>query len=799
MVPQVNDLEAIVLVDAQGRITYATPSAASLLGDPPAELRGRELIALLHPADQTDLAHWWAELVKTPGEVRVAETRCRPQHHFGLCLDLSAANLLAEPGLGTVVVSLRDKTHWKQLEARLQSFNADLERRVAERTAELIESKERFHQLFENLPDAVFLLNPQSEEVLWAILDCNSAACRMNGYTREELVGQSIDVLHPEPSSPVFLREVWHRLRQQGPFSLETRHRHKDGHLFPIEVSISLIQIGGQDIVLGVDRDITDRKRADEALAARTVEWEDTAKFLDILLELAPVGLFMKEADDLRFVRWNRANEAIIGLTATDVLGKTDYDLFPKEEADFFVAIDRGVLASADVLDVAEEQVHTTHAGVRILHTRKVRVLGGDGQPKYMLGVSEDITERKRAEAALRHAAADTEVTSAILRHLNATPDVTQAFTGVVDGLRIITGCERVSLMMLDDDQQGFTITALDRPRAEIGLKTHARLADTSAASDILAGRLHLTPDLRAENERPIEQQLIQAGYGARLVLPLNLGGHILGSLNLAWLTTIHPTDLPLARLHQIADAVALALERSRLWGETQQRASELEAANRELEAFSFSVSHDLRAPLRSINGFSRLLMETYGAALPEEGRQYLQRVLTGGERMTQLIDDLLQLSRMTRAELRREVVDLSATARDIVASLEAQPGHRRVEAVVAEGLTALGDARLLRVALENLIGNSWKFTRHQPAARVEFGRAADARAAFYVQDNGAGFNMAYAHKLFGAFQRLHTEAEFPGTGIGLAIVQRVIHRHGGRVWAESAPGQGATFFFTLP
>jgi PAS domain S-box-containing protein len=798
MAPQANGSEAIVLLDARGWITYATPSVTHLLGYPSAELVGRDLAPLLHPDDRDYASTWWAELIKAPGQVSVVEVRCQHQNRGWVCLDLTAANLLTEPGLQAVVVNFRDKTLWKQMEVRLQGFQADLERRVAERTTELMESEERFRRLFENLSEAVFLIDPHSVEVSWAILDCNQTACRMNGYAREELIGRSIDILHPEP--PLEQRQtVWHHLQHVGPLSLERYHRHKDGHLFLIEVSISLVRMAGRDIVLGVDRDITARKQAEDTLAARTAELEDTAQFLTVLLEMAPVGLFVKEAENLRFARWNRANEAIIGLTAAEVLGKTDYDFFPKQEADYFVAIDRGVLASPAVLDVPEEQVHTTHAGVRTLHTRKVRILGADGRPKYLLGVSEDITERKRSEAALRRAAADTEVTSAILRSLNATPDVTGAFSGVADGLRIITGCERVSLIVLDEDRQWFTITALDRPRSELGLKAHFRLTDTSAASDILAGRPHLTLSLRAEGDYPIEQQLLLAGYEARLVLPLSLGGQVLGSLNLAWLAPIQPADLPLSRLYQITDAVALAMERSRLWVETQQRAAELESANHELEAFSYSVSHDLRAPLRSINGFSHVLMEAYGATLPEEGQQYLQRVMGAGERMTQLIDDLLRLSRVTRTELQSELVDLSATARDIFVGLRAESGSRHVEEVVADDLTVWGDAQLLRVALENLIGNAWKFTRQQPLARIEFGRTADAQAAFFVRDNGAGFDMTYAHKLFGAFQRLHTETEFPGTGIGLAIVRRVIHRHGGRVWAESAPGQGASFFFTLP
>jgi signal transduction histidine kinase len=232
-----------------------------------------------------------------------------------------------------------------------------------------------------------------------------------------------------------------------------------------------------------------------------------------------------------------------------------------------------------------------------------------------------------------------------------------------------------------------------------------------------------------------------------------------------------------------------------RVW----QRTVELEAANNELEAFCYSVSHDLRAPLRSIDGFSQAVLEDYGDRLGEEGRNYLQRVRAASQRMAQLIDDLLKLSRLTRNELRRDPVNLSALARACADELRQREPDRRVEFVVAEGVTAEGDGRLLRVALENLLGNAWKFTSRRVQARIEFGvEVRDGLPVYFVRDDGAGFDMTYAGKLFGAFQRLHSGAEFPGTGIGLAIVQRIISRHGGRVWAEGAVEKGATFYFTL-
>ncbi len=226
---------------------------------------------------------------------------------------------------------------------------------------------------------------------------------------------------------------------------------------------------------------------------------------------------------------------------------------------------------------------------------------------------------------------------------------------------------------------------------------------------------------------------------------------------------------------------------------------SQLEATNKELEAFSYSVSHDLRAPLRAIEGFSQALLEDYKDKLDEQGRDNLNRVCGATQKMSQLIDAMLSLSRLTRGVMKREAVDLSALARTIADELQKTQPDRKVEFVIAEGVTANGDATMLRIVLENFLGNAWKFTGKHPSARIEFGvKQVDGKTAYFVRDDGAGFDIAYADKLFIAFQRLHTEAEFPGIGIGLATVQRIIHRHGGRVWAEGEVEKGATFYFTI-
>jgi PAS domain S-box-containing protein len=233
--------------------------------------------------------------------------------------------------------------------------------------------------------------------------------------------------------------------------------------------------------------------------------------------------------------------------------------------------------------------------------------------------------------------------------------------------------------------------------------------------------------------------------------------------------------------------------------GALRERAAELEVINKELEAFSYSVSHDLRAPLRAMDGFSRILLDDYADQLDDKGRDRLARIRTATQRMAGLIDDLLKLSRVSRAELHRETVDVSALAQEVVEALRKDDPQREVEVSVQPGLTADADEHLLRVVLDNLLGNAWKYTGKTQQARIEMGaRTEDGARIFYVRDNGAGFDMVYANKLFGAFQRLHDAGDFPGTGIGLATVQRVITKHGGKVWAEGAVGQGARFYFTL-
>ncbi|MBI4322222.1 MAG: GAF domain-containing protein [Chloroflexi bacterium] len=251
--------------------------------------------------------------------------------------------------------------------------------------------------------------------------------------------------------------------------------------------------------------------------------------------------------------------------------------------------------------------------------------------------------------------------------------------------------------------------------------------------------------------------------------------------------------------LRQLAALASLGLQHIEARWDAEHHAAELDVSNKELQGFAYSVAHDLRAPLRHVNSFAQIVQEEYGDRLDERGKEYLGFLSSASQKMGQLIDDLLQLSRVTRAEMLRQPVNLSEIAQSVAVELRKKEPDRKVEFAIIPGAVANGDLQLLRAVLENLIENAWKFTSTRALASIEFGvTQQNGTPVFFVKDNGVGFDMAYVEKLFGAFQRLHRAEEFPGTGIGLAIVQRIIQRHGGSVWAEGAVDEGATFYFAL-
>ena len=316
--------------------------------------------------------------------------------------------------------------------------------------------------------------------------------------------------------------------------------------------------------------------------------------------------------------------------------------------------------------------------------------------------------------------------------------------------------------------------------------------------------RANISPgELVAQSEDALKPVVAELDVHSFAVVPIRVRQTLIGTL--ALLRSVPErgfTDDDVMLLQELADRGGLAIENARLYEQLENRVRDrtraLETANKELEAFSYSVAHDLRAPLRGIAGFSRTVIDDYADRLDAEGVDYLNRIDTGAQRMGHLIDDLLNLARVSRAELHRKRVDLSEMARVVISRLQIAQPTRDVEIVVESDLIAEADPSLVDVVLTNLLGNAWKFTGKRAHARIEVTTAAERPRTFRVRDNGAGFESAYIGKLFGVFERLHSEREFEGTGIGLAIAQRIIQRHGGRIWAKGEVDQGASFFFTF-
>lgn len=463
-----------------------------------------------------------------------------------------------------------------------------------------------------------------------------------------------------------------------------------------------------------------------------------------------------------------------------------------------------------------------------------------NGNPTLASGTRIDINNRKLYEEAIRDANLKLQIYTEELEQrteqLMVGAQVSRTATDilepdelsqrVVDLVRESFGLYYVGLFLLDETGDNAVLHAGTGGAGRQLLRQHHALpvAETSMVGwSIVNRQARIALDVGDDAVR-FDNPLLPETR-SEVALPLISRGECIGALTFQSIAGAAFTLEDIAVLQSMSDLLANAINNARLYDRLQrelavrkqaeaevrnlnaelelrveERTAELKAANRELEAFSYSVSHDLRAPLRAMDGFSRILARQYENLLDDDGRHLLQRVRQNAEQMAELIDDMLRLSRITRAELRITRVDLTSMAREILETMHTAEPDRNVEVKVTSGLRVNADERLLRVALENLIGNAWKFTSKTEKACIEIGvDVIGNEPIFFIKDNGVGFSMEYANKLFGPFQRLHTVEEFPGTGIGLAIVQRIFNRHGGRIWAESKPGEGASFYFTLP
>ncbi|MGA3040552.1 MAG: PAS domain S-box protein [Bryobacteraceae bacterium] len=537
--------------------------------------------------------------------------------------------------------------------------------------------------------------------------------------------------------------EAWVALSAEG--------REKTVCLQVSTVPMQLEGTGGTALICA--QDITERKQAEIELREQRDALQRQAELIDLSHDA------IVAADPSRVItRWNTGAQEMYGWTEAEAVGKIMHDLFQTSAGTAIAAIDQTLRRAGRWEGELE---HVRRDGTRLtVDSRQVLQRDSQGNPAGILEINRDITERKQARNQLVEAH---RRTTAILE------SISDAFN------------------------------TFDREWRYTYVNAAATRILHKSREELLGANLwELWPDAAdspfGKAIRRAVAENVPTAVEAFYPEPLN-----------AWLEVrSYPSPEGLAQFFTDVTKRKQAEDEIRrlntdLEQRVRDRTAQLEVANQELETFAYSVSHDLRAPLRGIDGWSQALVEDHGSQLNAEARHYLGRVRSEAQRMGQLIDDLLRLSRVTRAPLERDSVDITAVARSIADNLGEIHADRRIEFVIQPGMTASGDARLLEVALTNLLNNATKFTGKRAEARIELGRTEqNGQPAFFVRDNGAGFDMAYARSLFGPFQRLHRAAEFPGNGIGLATVQRIVHRHGGRVWAEAAVDRGATFYFTL-
>jgi len=682
-------------------------------------------------------------------------------------------------------------------------------KRLAANQAALVESEGRLRTILEAAGDPILVVDRRN------VIRFASPACEsVLGWHPDELVGRGLCTIQPARLASTHLEAMSRHVRtgtrsvDWGAF--ETVARRRDGREIPVEIAFGEIMLDGEPAYAGFLRDISTRRDHERLLR------ETEAARLQ-LLDAAPAMIWTSDAQGHTVYASPRMLE-YLGTTLEEVSGCGWLDfVHPADRVRVRELVESR--RNAPVEFTTEYRLRRADGAYRWCLDQGGPRLGSGGEIEGSIGCCVDIHSRIETERRLRRRTAIHEVLSDVNLAIAGELDADDLMQHVCDSIVAFGGMYAAWIHALD--ATGTTLEPAARAcftQSLDGLRAVSVAdVDASVGKPILrafrTGGPQVVDRRPDEAATPEEREDLPRGAQSSCLLPLCRDGVTIGVLTVAS-TDAEGFDAELVDLMELIAAdvsfgltsIAERMRRSEAEDDLRalavtleeriiERTRSLEVANRELEAFSYSVSHDLRAPLRAIRGFTELVLEGAGPSMDATHRGYLDRVLAASRRMSSLIDDLLDLSRVTRAEIRRRPVDVTALAREILAELVAGAPERRVETDVAPGLVVDADPGLTRTVLVNLLGNAWKFTARADRVRIEV-RATelDGQRAICVRDNGAGFDVAHAHKLFAPFQRLHSEREFEGSGIGLALVHRIVSRHGGRVVAHGAPGLGATF-----
>ncbi len=697
----------------------------------------------------------------------------------------------------------------------------------------LRQSEERFRNIFTYSNDAIFIIDPGRDE----ILEANPKACSMLGYAPDELLSIRISAVHPKemPKLLAFARSV---LERGSGWTDELTCLTKTGDTLPAEISASAIEIGGRTCIIAMVRDVTERKRAEAALRKvyddlearvkeRTVDLssanamlreeimerkrveaalqESEARFRT-LVEHAPEIILVMDADTGRFVDFNENAMKFFGLEREELLKVGPLEMSPPLAPDGRPASEFGLEKDREALEGGTsvfEWVHCNAAGENIPCEVRLMRLPAAGR-NLLRGSITDISERKRAEAALQRYAKRLETLQEIDRAILVASSPEAIAQAALRHVRQLIPSYRASVMVWDEEAGEGAICAVDAEGIiKLGIGTRLPL-EAFGGDRLQQGEVHVVDDAAGLSQASYIDLLRAEGLRSWINVPLIAQGELIGALNLGSNSSGAFSSEQVEIAREVANSLAIAIRQARLHEQVSRYAVGLEqrVAERtaELEAFSYSVSHDLKTPLLTIDGFSRMLVEDYAQCLDEGGRRLLKTICQNSRSMGRLIDDLLAFSRIGRQEMRLTQIKMGEMAGAVFAELRDLAPERKVEFRLEPLPAACGDPPMIRQVFFNLFSNALKFTGTRETAIIEAGgKIEEEQNIYFVRDNGVGFDMKYADKMFGVFQRLHAEDQFAGAGVGLAFAQRIIHRHGGRVWAEGAVNEGATIYFALP
>jgi len=724
-------------------VIRTNPYYGKMIRKAPSEAFADNVSQYVHPDDQAQDAADLAELLATGKPYQRVRRLVRGDGTIAW-LDVSRALIRDSEGQALRIISVgRDITEEREGREALR------------------QSEERQRVLFDCAPAAIYEMTLDRR-----LTKVNPYFCEHSGYTRDELLALPPDGYLHADSVPAEIAATERLLAGEvSSYTEERRYRRKDGSSGWLESSRSLVRDAGgnPERIISVGRDISAQRRAKQDLR----QSEDR---LSALVKYAPIGITELSTAG-NFVSANAFFCDLLGYQLRELRQLTTSDVtHPDDVAADQAQLKRLISGAINSYAISKRYLRKDGGTLWVAISRSV-VHGSGARVTRIVSVVRDVTAQRQAEESLRRSEASLRalVDNAPVGIVDVFPD--GSLRGANPAYCQITGYSEDELRRLAGLQE------IDDPRDYP--------ADRAQLHSLMSG----ATGVEALRKRYIRKDGQVIWVSSIRALIRNDRGEP------ERVVTVVSDITEQRREHAELSALTGELERR-----VDQRTADLQRANRNLESFTYSVSHDLRAPLRAMSGFSEVLEEDFGDKLGEEGRGYTQRIQAASERMALLIDDLLLLSRVSRVGINPRPVDLSAEARAIAAQLSTADPARQVRFEIENGVTVVADRDLIRTVLQNLLENGWKFTSGTDEAVIEFGAAttSDGQLCYFVRDNGAGFDSAYAYHLFQPFKRLHHERDFPGTGIGLASVARVIERHGGRAWAEGAVGRGATFYFTL-